>query len=135
MEHFQKIWNAGSWFDQRILVSKHGWVTQTTHVSNNGLTWRQYTYMDDDVLKKEFSRYALRLAFISQPPYYLKHDINSFKNADSQFIHYQYLTCGKMKQEGPEGPGTLTWEWRFLRVPFFHCFIYNRRHLGGLKLK
>ena len=35
------------------------------------------------------------------------------------------------KQEGPEGPGTLTWEWRFLRFPFFHCFIYNRWHLGG----
>jgi len=24
-----------------------------------------------------------------------------------------------IKQEGPEGPGTLTWEWRFLRVSFF----------------
>jgi len=23
------------------------------------------------------------------------------------------------KQEGPEGPGTLTWDWKFLRVPFF----------------
>jgi len=22
-----------------------------------------------------------------------------------------------------------------LRVPFFHCFMYNRRHLGGLNLK
>jgi len=24
-----------------------------------------------------------------------------------------------LEQEGPEGPGTLTWEWRFLRVSFF----------------
>jgi len=23
------------------------------------------------------------------------------------------------KQEGPEGPGTLTWDWKCLRVPFF----------------
>jgi len=26
-----------------------------------------------------------------------------------------------LKQEGPEGPGTLTWDRRFLKVPFFHC--------------
>jgi len=25
----------------------------------------------------------------------------------------------KNKQEGPEGPGMLTWDRRFLRVPFF----------------
>jgi len=40
----------------------------------------------------------------------------------------------KGKQEGPEGPGTLTWDRRLLRVPFIHCFMYNRRHLGGLNL-
>ena len=40
----------------------------------------------------------------------------------------------KRKQEGPEGPGTLTWDRRFLNFPFFHCFKYNRQHLGGLNL-
>jgi len=45
------------------------------------------------------------------------------------------LTNIYYKQEGPEGPGTLTWDRRFLRVPFFHCFMNNRRHLGGLNLK
>jgi len=39
------------------------------------------------------------------------------------------------KQEVPEGPGTLTCDRRILRVPFFHRFMYNRRHLGGLNLK
>jgi len=39
------------------------------------------------------------------------------------------------QQEGSKGPGTLTWNRRFLRDPFFHCFMYNRRHLGGLNLK
>jgi len=33
------------------------------------------------------------------------------------------------------------WPWNahlrqnFLRVPFYHCFMHNRRHLGGLNLK
>jgi len=45
------------------------------------------------------------------------------------------LTRPVKQQEGPEGPGTLTWDRRFLRVLFFHRFMYNRRHLGGLNLK
>jgi len=89
MKHFQEIWNAGSWFDQRILVPKHGWVTQTTHVSNNGLTWRRYTYMNDDVLKKEFSRYALRLASILQPPYCLRWCFSRLK------FHHEWINLKK----------------------------------------
>jgi len=45
---------------------------------------------------------------------------------------YIYLN---FEQEGPEGPGTLTRDGRFLRVPFFHCFMYNKQHLGDLNLK
>ena len=40
----------------------------------------------------------------------------------------QYMDIIQIKQEGPEGPGMLTWDRRFLKVPFFHCYMYNRRH-------
>jgi len=39
-------------FDQGFLVPLHIWVTKNTHASNYGLTWRPYTHIDDNVLKK-----------------------------------------------------------------------------------
>ena len=31
----------------------------------------------------------------------------------------KYVSLRTNKQEGPEGPGTLTWDRRFLNFPFF----------------
>jgi len=39
------------------------------------------------------------------------------------------------KQEGPEGPGMLTWDRRFLKVPFFSLLYVQQATLGGLNLK
>ena len=57
-------------------------------------------------------------------------DLNRWHQIPAFCVHniYSYY-----KQEGPEGPGTLTWDRRFLNS-LFHCFKYNRQHLGGLNL-